>query len=229
MTIRGAFVIAVLAELLAILAAWLLRIRGITGLPLLPMVLALLAFHGWVYARFFKSPLSDRRPMPRDAMLAMLAVASIIIVPLGGFQEKGGLDRLVRFLAFVSVVVIAEEVFYRGILQAALERVMHPMAAIVLANVAWILAHAPVMEMNALSISIGASAGMVLGVIYCITRSLAWAIAVHLLNDWALVLPLPTLLSNDAVVIVGAIVAIATAGWWFTVGARHVALPASAN
>src|SRR5690349_4344316 len=107
MTRQGAFVAAVLVEVLALLAGWYLRIRGMKGFQVIGIVIPLLAFHSWVYWRFFRAPPEQRRPLPRDPVLLVLALATIFITPLGGFLETGDVPRLIRFAAFVSLVVIA--------------------------------------------------------------------------------------------------------------------------
>src|SRR5262245_26060155 len=103
MTLRGALVIAILVELLTLLVGWYLRIRGITGLAKWGVMLTSLAIQTFIFMRYFRAAQAERRPMPRDAMLALLVVASIAITPLGGFQEKGDVIRLLGWVAYISL------------------------------------------------------------------------------------------------------------------------------
>jgi membrane protease YdiL (CAAX protease family) len=216
MTLRGALVIAVLVELLSYLVGWMLRIRGISGVPVkLAYLLPAIAVNAWLFLRFFRFPPGERRGMPRDPMLWLIIAIAIAVVPFWGFEEKpGNWEGKLLFLVFVAIVVFKEELFYRGILQTTLERAIHPVAAIVLANVGFIASHAPVMEINALSVGIIAAAGFLSGVVYQVTRSLAWATVLHVLGDWALVVPAPALLSNDVTTAVNLALVIAILGWW---------------
>jgi membrane protease YdiL (CAAX protease family) len=217
MSARGALAIAILVECFVALAGWYLRIRGYRGFPVLVgLHLPAAAFYLWVFMRYFRDPPSRHRPMPRDAWLALIIVASIAVVPLGGFVEKGDWASSFRFMAILPVVLLEEELFFRGILQASMERVMHPAAAILLANVGFIAAHAPVMEINALSISIIGAAGIVLGVVYNVTRSITLVTALHIAGDWVLVLPVPAILGEGTVVAANAVISVAALGWWFS-------------
>jgi membrane protease YdiL (CAAX protease family) len=216
MTYRGALVIAILVELLTYLVAWMLRIRGISTVPVkLAYLLPSIAIQAWLFLRFFRSPRGERNPMLRDPILWLIIVLMTAVGPLAGFEEKpGNWEGKLIFIGFVSLVVFKEELFCRGILQSALERKMHPVAAILLANVAFIAGHAPIMEINALSVSIIGAAGVLSGVVYHVTRSLAWATALHLAGDWILVVPMPILLSHDALTVVNFALLFATIGWW---------------
>lgn len=131
-----------------------------------------------------------------------------------GSRKKAIGARKLSFAFFIAIVVFGEELFYRGILQSALERFVHPMIAILLANVGFVLCHAPVVEINALSVSIIAAAGILSGVIFQITRSLRWPTILHVLGDWVLIIPAPVLLQNEAVIACNTAIVIATLSWW---------------
>lgn len=212
--------IAILVEATLCTAGWMLRIRGELGAAVILGLLApAIAVLGWIFVKHFRDPEDRRRAMPRDPWLALIVVASIAVVPLGGFTDT----RLAYFLLVIPVILLQEELFCRGIVQAAAERVMHPLAAIVVGNVAFIAIHAPVIEINALSISIVGGGGFVIGVVYQVTRSLGLAWVVHLLGDWALLLPAPALLGNDALIAANALIAAAAAWWWWSARGKGIA------
>lgn len=215
LSFEGALVVAILIDLVVTLMGWYLRIRGIKG-PLVIVGLFGPAIAVWLvlYLRFFRYPRQERRPLPRDPLLAIITVAFLLIEPLGGFEEKGDWARKLSFAFFVAIVVFGEELFYRGVLQNALERFMHPLIAILLANVGFVVCHAPVMEINALSVSIIAAAGVLSGAIFQLTRILWWPTVLHVLGDWVLIIPAPLLLGNEAVIASNTVIIIVTLAWW---------------
>ena len=218
---KSAFAIALLVELTMLLVGWMLRIRGIRGpeVTLGVQVPAILAM-GWLYLRCFRHPMEQHRPIPRDPVLLLLALVVVFVVPLSGLGETGTWARKLTFMFVVAVVVFGEELFYRGILQAYLERLMHPLAAILLANVGFIACHAGVMDINALSISIIGAAGVLSGVVFQLTRSLVWPTILHLAGDWVLVMPVPVVFGNEALMTLNALAVLSLALWWWRVRAR---------
>jgi membrane protease YdiL (CAAX protease family) len=218
---KRAFTIALLVELTMLLVGWMLRIRGIRGpeVTLGVQVPAILAM-GWFYLRYFRYRREERRPIPRDPVLILLTLVVVFVVPLAGLGETGTWARKLTFMFVVAVVVFGEELFYRGILQAYLERSMHPLAAILLANVGFIACHAGVMDINALSISIIGAAGVLSGVVFQITRSLVWPTILHLAGDWILVVPMPVVFGSEALVALNALAVLALALWWWRLRAR---------
>jgi len=90
---------------------------------------------------------------------------------------------LVLFLVSTFVVVPLEEAFFRGVLQARLERVFHPALAIAVASVCFTLVHITPGIGTAAVLTFGLffSLGVVLGVGYTLTENLLVPVVGHAL------------------------------------------------
>lgn len=137
---------------------------------------------------------------PRPTFLLYGGVASLLMVPLlffGGYPS----DHTYRTIfALTSIVVaIREEVFYRGLIQALLEKRFGLSVALIASNALFVFYHFGAQPLTASGAVEIFAMGYVLGLLYCSTGSLLAPIALHAVYDamWSvgpiLTHPLPDL------------------------------------
>jgi hypothetical protein len=94
-------------------------------------------------------------------------------------QMKTFGDMLVNLFVMALLPAVAEELFFRGSLQKVLLRLSHkPWLAIVVTSVVFALLHGTIFKVLPIF-----TLGLLLGVVYHITRNLWYTITIHFLNN----------------------------------------------
>jgi membrane protease YdiL (CAAX protease family) len=145
--------------------------------------LVFLAIYLWLFFDVAKQAWHApyRRPLP--PLLVGAIGASFLIILLAGYWQQQDLDTRLVFALTSPIVAMREELFYRLILQTALQRKLQPVAAILLASIAFVLFHIGAQPVNVYTIVSLMSFGVLLGVVYERTRSLRLVVLVHLIVD----------------------------------------------
>ena len=116
---------------------------------------------------------------PAVALLAFLGVAAVTGTP-GAPTPR---TVLIAIALYAGAVAPAEELLFRGVLFAAVERLAGPVAAVVVSAAAFAVAHLPVYGVGALPLML--AGGLVLGWCRAWSRSLVAPTAVHAIADLA--------------------------------------------
>ncbi|GEO09347.1 CPBP family intramembrane glutamic endopeptidase [Segetibacter aerophilus] len=94
-------------------------------------------------------------------------------------QMKNFGDLLINLFIMALLPAIGEELFFRGSLQKALLRISHrPWLAIVVSSVVFALLHGTFFKILPIF-----TLGLILGVVYYVTRNLWYTILIHFLNN----------------------------------------------
>ena len=178
-----AFAIAVFAEL-AYVAGRTMILPALPGpitaeLAVTTWRLLFLALYLWLCRELLRQPGALGLRMPRHPVLLGAIALFFGMMPLAG--QGGSFDLATRIVYTLTIPIVAlrEELFYRVILQGTLERKLHPLAAVVLASVAFLLFHIGVQPMTPLGVSSITVAGVMLGLVYQRTRSLWAVVMIH--------------------------------------------------
>jgi membrane protease YdiL (CAAX protease family) len=155
-----------------------------------------------------------RRGLPRHVALAIAVVLALLVMPLAGHGLDGDLKTRLVFALTTPVVALREELFYRAILQNALERAVHPVAAILISTALFVPFHIGMQPMDLVTISFLAAGGVLLGVIYQRTRSLFLVVTLHLVVDLAFLFPRFQVIQPVAALFGNLIVIFAALIWW---------------
>jgi membrane protease YdiL (CAAX protease family) len=129
------------------------------------------------------------RGLPWHPVLATAIASDLLAMHLAGCGTYGDWTVRLVFAATTPIVAMREELFYRGILQNALERRVHPITAVLISTTAFVLYHIGMQPMNFYTVIGLASGGFMLGVIYQRTRNLWIVVALHTVFDLIMVLP----------------------------------------
>ena len=218
-----AVAIAVLAELVAIVGGDLIW-GQLSGSERAARVLALVSWNlvfvllfAWLFLNVLRVPRETRIPQWHPVLVGAIVIA-LATMPLAGYGVPGDRTSVLLFsFLIVPVAAIGEELLYRGIVQTALEWVLHPVAAILLSSGLFVLSHIyaqPIFQDGPTATSIAAT-GVILGAVYQRTRNLLLVVTMHAVADWILLLPHPPIIDKPTAV-AGNILALAggLAWWW---------------
>src|SRR5436190_20602511 len=179
--------------------------------------LVCLAIYAWLFLFVMRIPRGQTYPRWHPILLAAIVLV-LAILPLAGYGVPSDWEARLRFsLLVVPVAAIGEELLYRGIIQTALEWVLHPMAAILLSAGLFVLSHVsslPIFDDGPTASSIAAT-GVILGAIYQRTRNLSLVIVMHALADWILLLPPAHVIDKQTATIGNILALLATLAWWW--------------
>ena len=195
--IRPTFTTAISAELA--ITAWRL-------------VFALLYF--WLYFRFVRDARASRG-VPWHPLILGAAIVDLAAGPFAWGANRLDLQTSLVFASTTPIVALREELFYRAILQGELERKLHPLAAIGITTVAFVLFHIGAQAMTVLTVASMATGGLLFGVIYQRTRNLWLVVILHTLYDWIVLVPRFVQLV-PAAVLAGNALAMSLALFWWT-------------
>lgn len=171
----------------------------------LPVAAAALALDGlslWAVPRLRR----PTRPSAKAVALGVLAgvvqiVASVFLYPPiwrrvpGLWDEVNGLYRLMghpnhwQAFAALPLVVVSEELIFRGAIQGGLEARWGRFAAVLAALAPYLLAH--LASGNWALISVAAVCGLYWGLLRAATGNLWASVICHLLWDWAILVAIP--------------------------------------
>jgi membrane protease YdiL (CAAX protease family) len=135
-------------------------------------------------------------------------------MPLGGSGFEGDLGSRLVFAFTTPIVALREELFYRVILQGALERLIQPVMAILVSAALFVPYHIGMEPMNVPTVSHIISCGVLLGVIYQRTRNLWTVVIVHTILDWVVLGPPFQLVQPSTVLIANILVLLGALIWW---------------
>lgn len=132
---------------------------------------------------------SGKRSMPRHALLLGVLVFAVAFMPFRSYGVR--IDYACTIVSILTTIVVAarEELFYRVILQSALEKRMPPALAILVATAVFVASHIGFQPMNSVTIPAMAAAGVILGAVYQRTRSFALVAVLHFLYDVVALMP----------------------------------------
>jgi membrane protease YdiL (CAAX protease family) len=224
-----AVVIAILGELIFIVGGTLIR-RRFPGAMTVPGELVIsawrlvfIALFGWLYLYVLRNGRGSRLGQWHP-LLVVAIVIELAALPLAGYGVEGGWEPLlVFFFVGIPLAAITEELFYRAILQSALEWILHPLGAIVLSSALFVLSHIetqPIFTNVPIASSIAAT-GVILGVIYQRTRNLLLVVILHTLLDWILFVPKLHLVGPLTVTIGNGIALLMALIWWSSDSAKE--------
>jgi membrane protease YdiL (CAAX protease family) len=223
-TPRAALVIALASELVYIAGRALIRGHMSEEIPRELVTTAWrIAFIGW-YAWLFAGAIREawRAPAARPVhpLLWIALGIAVVPVPLAGYAS--GLDAVSRivFALTTPFVALREEIFYRFILQNALERRLHPLAAILVSTALFVAYHAGAQPMGIFSVLSLTAGGLLLGVAYQRTRSLKLVVVLHLVMDLAFLASIPVI-AYPWVVLANLVVVIAALLAWSLDSSKH--------
>lgn len=112
------------------------------------------------------------------------------------------------------IAALREELFYRAILLGSLERAMHPVAAILLAALLFVLSHIGAQPFTLLTISSLAVLGVMLGVVYQRTRILWLVVCIHSVFNVAILLIQVDTYQPFLAFTANSLAILAVLGWW---------------
>lgn len=224
-----AVAIAILGDLIFTVGGALIR-RRFPGTMTVPGELAISAWRlvfvvlfGGLYLYVLRSGRGPRL-VQWHPLLVISIVIALAALPLAGYGVEGDWGPLlVFFFLGIPLAAITEELFYRAILQSALERILHPLAAILLGSALFVLSHVetqPIFTNAPIASSITAT-GVILGVIYQRTRSLPLVVILHALFDWILFVPKLHLIGPLTATIGNGIAILTVVVWWSSAHARE--------
>jgi membrane protease YdiL (CAAX protease family) len=153
---------------------------------------------------------SKRRVHP--LLIAGAAVALFVILAAGYARSLDLGTRLV-FALTTLVVALREEIVYRFVLQNALERRVHPVVAILVSSLLFVLYHVGAQPMNMFVFVSMAGASLLLGVLYQRTRSLRAVVLLHLVLDLAVLVSFPFLMPAEILLLNLGVVFLALLAW----------------
>jgi membrane protease YdiL (CAAX protease family) len=107
-----------------------------------------------------------------------------------------------------------EELFYRAILQSALERVLHPIAAVLVATILFALSHIGAQPINLATMSSFVALGVVLGTVYQHTRNLWIVVALHGIADFLIWMPYISPIAPSIGFVWNLIAVMGAVTWW---------------
>jgi membrane protease YdiL (CAAX protease family) len=209
--------VAVVAELVYVAG------RGLVQSVFSGAIAAELAITAWrlvfvvLYLWILSNALRPARGTGRTSWHPVLVVATAIalaVMPLAGYGIDVDWPSRLVFILTIPIVALREELFYRAILQSALERAVHPIAAILCTTVLFVLYHVGFQPMNPLTVSSIAAVGVLLGVTYQRTRNLWLVVVLHSLFDLVVLVPRfqiigpATALTGNIVALLGVLI------WW---------------
>jgi membrane protease YdiL (CAAX protease family) len=194
--IRPAFTTAISAELA--ITAWRL---------------AFALLYLWIFVRLSRDA-GKRGGVPWDPLLVGAVIVDLVVGPFAWGANKSDLTTTLVFAATTPIVALREELFYRAILQGELERTLHPIIAILVTTVAFVLFHIGAQPMTFLTIASMAAGGVLFGVIYQRTRSLVLVVILHALYDWIVLVPRFMEIAPIAVLVGNVSVISAALAWW---------------
>ena len=212
-----ALTIAILAELVYVAGRAQLRtafadpLVGEIGLTIWRLVFVIL------YALLFLPMVREslrKLSVPLHPVIVGAAVLSIAALPLGGYGARFDATTLQVFALTTFVVALREELFYRLILLGALEKLVHPVVAILASATLFVVYHFGAQPMTLVTISSMAAAGVLFGVIYQRTRSLLLVVILHAVFDLVLLVPHAKLIAEGAVVAANIVALCAALIWW---------------
>ena len=157
---------------------------------------------------------SRRLPVPRHPLLITSLLIALATMPLAhvafSFNWPSDLFELVA----IPIAALREELFYRAVVQNALERFVHPLTAVLTTTLLFALSHIGAQPINLATLSSFFAVGVALGLIYHQTRNL-WLVAVlHALGNFLVWIPhsVPNAGSIAFAANVAAVLAAVT--WW---------------
>ena len=156
----------------------------------------------------------DRRPLPRDTLLIGSIVISVATLPLVHHGAPFDWRWAALDLVAIPIVAMREELFYRAILQSALDMALHPISAVLVAAILFTLSHVGTQPFNLATISSFLAAGMVLGVVYQHTRNLWIVVALHAFADALIWLPYTSPLAPSIGFLGNLIALFGVLTWW---------------
>jgi membrane protease YdiL (CAAX protease family) len=168
--------------------------------------------YAWIFLGAFRAGAEERRGTPSHPLLWGAVALVLMVGPPAWGQMPLDWSASV-FMLTAPIVALREELLYRAILQCGLERVLHPLLAILIATALFVASHAGWQTMNVYTIFAIAAGGLLFGVVYQRTRSLGLVVVLHTAFDCLAQLPsLPlkptTVLLLNAAAFFGGVV------WW---------------
>ncbi len=154
------------------------------GLTILIMSI-ICKYQGWITINF--APKIGRLDLSLILLsLFIIQALSIVLEPLLVYIPEFGIEKMYEMMqggmwAIVSSVIAApilEEFLFRGILQQNLVRFTNPIAGVLIASIIFGAIH--IIPQQVIFVTL---VGIVIGAIYYLTRSLATAIIIHMLNN----------------------------------------------
>jgi hypothetical protein len=155
----------------------------------------LLAAYFFLFRRYEKRDVTELSisALPKDGLfgilLSTLSVSLVIFVLyLLGYYEVlavNGLIYLLLSLFFFISTAALEEVIFRGIVYRIVEEKLGTNLAVIISALLFGLAHAPNENANAISILSAAAGGVLLGLLFSLTRRLWLPIVFHAGWNWA--------------------------------------------
>src|SRR5687767_4162065 len=131
----------------------------------------------------------DRQPLPRHPLLMASIFVSVATIPLVHQGSPFVWHMAALDIVAIPIVAMREELFYRAILQSALEKVLHPVSAVLAATLLFALSHVGAQPMNPATISSFVACGVVLGLVYQHTRNLWIVVVLHGIADFLVWMP----------------------------------------
>jgi len=147
-------------------------------------------------------------------LLGFGIAASILSIMTAGYWQNQDMTTVLVFALTTPVAAFREELFYRFILQDALERKMPPLAAVLLSSILFVMSHVGAQPMNFFSVVLLLSPGILLGVLYQRTRSLRLVVMLHLVINLAFLLSMKIISPTAAFLGYVGVIFIALLGWW---------------
>jgi membrane protease YdiL (CAAX protease family) len=210
-------VVAIAAELVYLAGRTLIRRAFADAIPAELAVtawrLAFLILYFWLFMRSMRNT-KGSRTMPWHPLLLGAVALDLVVGPYAWSENAFDWPTSIVFLLTTPVVALREELFYRAILQGALERTLPPLIAILIAAAAFVLSHIGAQPMNPLTISAITAAGVLLGVIYQRTRNLWLVVTLHTLYDSVALLPNLLLITPFVILIGNVAVIFGGIMWW---------------
>ena len=124
----------------------------------------------------------QRRGMPWHPLLLAALALSFVEIPVVVDVERDFPYQAV-LAATTPIVGLREEIFYRGILQGSLERVLGPVPAILATAVIFTAYHYGAQPLNIVTVTGITAFGVIFGAIYQRTRNIWLLAALHALVD----------------------------------------------
>lgn len=180
--------------------------------------------YAWILFSIVGNSERTRGPPSHPLLWAAIVLSLLAGPPAWGYVPLD--STVIVFIFTAPIIAMREELFFRGILQSALEKVLHPVVAILVTVAVFVASHIGMQDLNAYTISALTGLGLLCGVIYQRTRNLWVVVLVHTFFDCIGQLPPletltpPLVLLGNAIAIVGGIV------WWFLDQQRQVRPPA---
>jgi membrane protease YdiL (CAAX protease family) len=172
--------------------------------------------YGWMFFVALGRKAVEGRIVPHRPVLIGVILLTLLAGPPSWGEPDVDWSLRIALILTAPVVALREELFYRGILLRGLEAEFHPLVAMVVTGVAFVLSHLGAQPMNAYTIAAMAALGILVGAIYQLTRNLWFVVLLHTLYDCMVAIPqivqVPpfTIFAGNVLVIAVSIL------WWFS-------------